>query len=582
MPRRKAAELDAEERDDMPTSDYAYVDHEGGKHLPISDEEHVRDAMARFNQEHFDDAVCKERARAKILAAAKRYNIAVGKDDDILRGAPDAKAASQPSVSAVHVPAPMGKVSVSYKNDDEDDDDDADDSDDDDSDDDAPTKGKRKKLDSTAGDDQGEGQEERATERPTRAFLTKLRELLTPKVAASDLDAAIRGARSHAGGKGKAAMRQMAGEDVIDLCADGGSYRLFLELRRAAEAPAWIPFLPKPGTYTHQTWGKIAVTRARSQQFIDNFNAKVYQEHIPLDAEHQTKLSGAFAYLRALRMNEDGSVDARVEWTDRGKALVEAERFRYFSPEWYDKWQEPKDGAWHNNVIIGGAFTTRPFFKDASLRSLVASERGLEAVETLHHSGGYSAVRYTAALSDPADAKGTNMADPQIDAAGESGEHGKRFAELEAKLAAEQAARQAQETALKQATEKIAAMEGTARRKRFTDEVTGRGEQSGVRWYGEPQKHVTFLERLSDTLGEDAPELQQYIEQQRAVAEAMRQSTLFSAAGSDAVADADSPEAQLDAHAKQYHEKHRELTYEQAYRQVFSEHPELQRQIAGR
>jgi hypothetical protein len=66
---------------------FAYVDSQGGEHLPIHDEDHVRNAIARFNQTAFESVEAKEKARRKILAAAKRHGIEVAKDDEIAKRA---------------------------------------------------------------------------------------------------------------------------------------------------------------------------------------------------------------------------------------------------------------------------------------------------------------------------------------------------------------------------------------------------------------------------------------------------------------------------------------------------------------
>jgi hypothetical protein len=73
-------ELSSEERDDLRKDQFAYVDRDGGEHLPIHDESHVRNAIARFNQTDFESKAAKERARKKILRAAERHGIDV--DDD--------------------------------------------------------------------------------------------------------------------------------------------------------------------------------------------------------------------------------------------------------------------------------------------------------------------------------------------------------------------------------------------------------------------------------------------------------------------------------------------------------------------
>ena len=80
------AELDAEDRDDLRKDQFAYVDSKGGEHLPIHDESHIRNAMARWNQTEFESKTAKEEARKKILAAAKRHGIEVEDDTKIAAG----------------------------------------------------------------------------------------------------------------------------------------------------------------------------------------------------------------------------------------------------------------------------------------------------------------------------------------------------------------------------------------------------------------------------------------------------------------------------------------------------------------
>jgi hypothetical protein len=77
------AELDARKRDRLRKNQFAYVDSDGGEHLPINDESHIRNAMARWNQTHFESKAAKERARKKIVAAAHRHGIDVATDDRV-------------------------------------------------------------------------------------------------------------------------------------------------------------------------------------------------------------------------------------------------------------------------------------------------------------------------------------------------------------------------------------------------------------------------------------------------------------------------------------------------------------------
>ena len=67
--------LDATSRAKLPDSAFAYVDSRGRRRLPIHDEAHVRNALARFEQVAFESAAARERARKRLLNAAKKYRI---------------------------------------------------------------------------------------------------------------------------------------------------------------------------------------------------------------------------------------------------------------------------------------------------------------------------------------------------------------------------------------------------------------------------------------------------------------------------------------------------------------------------
>jgi hypothetical protein len=80
------AELTTKQRDKLQKRDFAYVDKQGGEHLPIHDEEHVRNAIARWNQTHFESDEAKQAARKKILRAAEKFGIEVSEQDKVVRG----------------------------------------------------------------------------------------------------------------------------------------------------------------------------------------------------------------------------------------------------------------------------------------------------------------------------------------------------------------------------------------------------------------------------------------------------------------------------------------------------------------
>jgi len=77
------AELTTKKRDNLRRSQFAYIDRSGEGHLPINDEAHIRNAMARWNQTEFESASAKEGARRKIVAAARRHGISISADDNV-------------------------------------------------------------------------------------------------------------------------------------------------------------------------------------------------------------------------------------------------------------------------------------------------------------------------------------------------------------------------------------------------------------------------------------------------------------------------------------------------------------------
>ena len=69
------SQLNSKKRAKLPRSAFAYVDSKGRRRLPIHDEPHVRNALSRFNQVAFEDEAARERARKRLLEAAKKYRI---------------------------------------------------------------------------------------------------------------------------------------------------------------------------------------------------------------------------------------------------------------------------------------------------------------------------------------------------------------------------------------------------------------------------------------------------------------------------------------------------------------------------
>lgn len=378
------------------------------------------------------------------------------------------------------------------------------------------------------------------------------------------------------------------------------TYQMFMEAAQLFAAdldltqPQWIPFLPKPGSYKHNLYGQIDVTPDLNQSLVDSVKNRVYQEHIPLDAEHQTKLSGAVAWLQDMRLNEDGSGDALVEFTPRGRSLVASGGFKYMSPEWYPTWSEPSTGEVHKNVVVGGAITTRPFFKDKHLRALVATEAGVEIrseefaemktcptckkevpeATTTCASCGY---KFSEENPPMPDAQKTiqlteTELDSRIQAAIQASEqkYTEQVSDLTTKLTAAETLAATEKEAREGLAEAVTKMRVEARSARFSEMIAGKGGQDdGAAWIGDPEKHLKMLNRLADQFGESDEAVTEYIELQRATAQQASESKLFSEVGVAAKGSSasDDPADKLDAMAKKYSEENK-VSFNEAYEAV--------------
>lgn len=421
-------------------------------------------------------------------------------------------------------------------------------------------------------------------------------------------------------------------QDIVTLCAsDGnqdqharGDYGLFIAvaLSELSLDVDWIPYLPIPGTYKHARYGEIIITRERNERFVDNFHSQVYQQFLPIDAEHETKVSGALGWVERMRMNEDGSVDARVNWTDRGKEMVAEDRFRFVSPEWFDQWTDPASKETWSDVAIGGALTTRPFFKEKALRPLVASENAIDL-----RMGEEEPIRFAKEKLQMPDKKktegffanlrktlgyGDDVADDDIRKefaenllAGDDGDAEKKKAAAEKAAAEKEAAEKAaaakkaaedddpkvfaemQETVRKateradkaeedskKAAERISALEDSARSKRFNDIVMGRNE-GGARFYGKPEENVEALTAISESFGEDSDFFKRHVEREQLHSKQLQESKLFSVIGTDAGSDESTAEGQLDKVAAELREKDPKLTGPMSHVQASEMRPDL-------
>jgi hypothetical protein len=413
--------------------------------------------------------------------------------------------------------------------------------------------------------------------------------------------------------------------DIVPACdTNNGWSRLFFEIPLKAEAPAksWIPYLPKPGTYSHPKYGDIRITPERNRRFLENFEERVYGQNIPIDIEHNLEKSGAMGYATKMRQNDDGSVDAFVEWTADGLDALGSGKYRYFSPQYLESWLDPSTKKTHTDVAIGGALTARPFFKEQHLRPLIAHEGGLVSF-TETAAGNPMAIRFApkeAAMTEKGKHEGllTRLM-KRIGFTGSEEEFGEHLEEVFDSAAIEAAEddkkkkgkkpaflrdeddeeeddmkmaevmeqnKQLREAAekdraeVKSLTERVEKSEALERKRKFADIVRGFNEQGQYdpesAFMGSADDHVGFLMDLSKAFGEDSSQVKGYIERERVRAKQFTSSAAFaelgSARGVNLGGDA---YAQLQVKAKELIEKGEAKSMNEALRLAEDRFPDL-------
>jgi len=386
-----------------------------------------------------------------------------------------------------------------------------------------------------------------------------------------------------------------------ELCSEEGPIPYSTDISKFKDPPDWINVMPRPGRYIHPRYGDLVITPETNKRFVDNFQKKVYQETLPVDTEHDIESSGAVGWITEMRGGSDGSVEAKVDWNDRGKALLKEDRFRYFSAAWKGKWIDPVSGEEHRDVLIGGALVTRPFFKEKSLRPLVAkeerlwdmNEEGTEG-EPLEFSAAKAASKDDSEEGKMADPKKVEIAEDELTVLRKAAEDLKVIAAdrdaLKAKLgedsevvpkeelAALKKFKEEHETSDKEGEteakklkedleakdKRIQVLEESDKTRRFRDVILGRDETSVNKakedktevypMVGDLAGKLSVMRTLADAKGEDSEEFKSFVASERSHAEQLRKAGLFNEIGTGGQHEASSATEEFDAAVKKFAE----------------------------
>lgn len=144
----------------------------------------------------------------------------------------------------------------------------------------------------------------------------------------------------------------------------------FAEENSTDGIPTEIQVLPK-GKWQHPAYGEIKLDTAALEEFKKNFDAGVRRQ-IPITEGHEVwEEKPAIGWMVACEVRNNG-LWVTVEWTPTGKTRLAEKAFKYFSPEFYQIYQDPETQEEYQHVLVGGALTNKPYFK--KLKAVVLSE----------------------------------------------------------------------------------------------------------------------------------------------------------------------------------------------------------------
>lgn len=134
----------------------------------------------------------------------------------------------------------------------------------------------------------------------------------------------------------------------------------------------WLQAMPM-GVYQHPVHGPISFTAENLTEYANGVNERIRTADIDIDYDHKKYHGEASGWVKQAEVRADG-LWVLVEWTKEAAQKIKAKAYKYFSPEFVDKWTHPKTGKTYKNVLLGGAITNRPFLRDIATLNLTESQ----------------------------------------------------------------------------------------------------------------------------------------------------------------------------------------------------------------
>jgi phage I-like protein len=132
----------------------------------------------------------------------------------------------------------------------------------------------------------------------------------------------------------------------------------------ATGAASWVHALPV-GEYQHPLHGKLDFSPTKLAALAASVKNKTRGIVPDIDYDHKedpAKGRQAAGWADDAEVRNDG-LYLHVDWTPDAVADIKNKKYRYFSAEFTDTWTDPT-GKVHQDVLMGGGLTNRPFMKN--------------------------------------------------------------------------------------------------------------------------------------------------------------------------------------------------------------------------
>jgi phage I-like protein len=134
-----------------------------------------------------------------------------------------------------------------------------------------------------------------------------------------------------------------------------------VQLSEGDNPQSWVQAVPI-GTWHHPVHGEVTITPERVKRFAANVKQKVRGQDLDIDYNHKEKTDEAAGWVKDAEARADG-LYLLVEWTKDAAAKIKSKAYRYFSPDFFDKWTHPGTQQSYEDVLCGGGLTNRPYLK---------------------------------------------------------------------------------------------------------------------------------------------------------------------------------------------------------------------------